>query len=170
MSELLFWFWVLVLWVVSLWFVLLITCEIKSFRWMGAIRRIRFSLATLLAVTATISIALGIDRLQQQTNSFLSLPFPIVLLSCALTLGATLAIAQEFRLWHRSPSTLDRYRDRQNPNLSTVVESDQPVETAPASEKTRTKWWLRRMPNRFRSISHRDSQTTPPSGFYNRDG
>ena len=40
----------------------MLSSQIASIRWLAALRRIRFSLATVLSVTATVGIALGIDR------------------------------------------------------------------------------------------------------------
>jgi hypothetical protein len=126
--------------------------------------------------TTTIAIALGVNRLQSQTNHVLSLPFPVLLVLCFLVLGIVAAATNEFRgRSHKdssTQSTLDAFRNRRPtvlpPPLAPQTDEWQ-AETVPESRRTRPKWWRRRMPSRFRSISHRDFQETPASSFYIRD-
>ena len=68
-------------------------------------------------------------------------------------------------------STLASYRSRQSKReepISVQPSDATPSKSEPPRQKARGKWWLRRMPNRFRSISHRDFQDTPTSGYNNK--
>jgi hypothetical protein len=157
-------------------FLLGTVCVLWRFRWGSALKRFRFSLTTLIALTSTFAVAFGITRLQEQSDSLLSTPFPVTLLFCFLFLGVFALVANEFRSMRRGDrsrkSTLDAYRDRQADRVELVStqQSDAAhAETEPPRQKARGKWWLRRMPNRFRSISHRDFQDTPTSGYNNKN-
>ena len=67
--------------------ILVVASQITSFGWLAALRRLRFSLITLLAATSIVGVALGINRLQQQVDPVFSFPFPVILLSCFLVFG-----------------------------------------------------------------------------------
>jgi hypothetical protein len=153
-----------------------ITCVIWRFRWGAALKRFRYSLTTLIAVTSAFAVALGINRLQEHSNSLLSTPFPVTLLFCFLFLGLFALVISEARSMRRGnpfqPSTLDSYRSRQadcDEPISLPTSDATPAGSEPPRQKARGKWWLRRMPNRFRSISHRDFQDTPTSGYNNKN-
>ncbi len=155
---------------------LCIAPHIWEFPWSMAWRRFRFSLAALLAFISVLSIALALHRLQQQTPTLRYVPFPAMLLICFIFFGGMIGLATEIRSCCRSSSSrrsaLKAYRDRQQdvmPAFSPAHTSQRPSAPGPVRQKARGKWWLRRMPNRFRSISHRDAQETRTSGYNNKD-
>jgi|GEM_PF-6443239 len=125
---------------------LLIACEILSFHWLAALSRIRFSMATLLVVTAAIGFAFG------------PFPFPLILAFCLMCAFVNF-------VWDRSSSALESYRRRHDSGFSAIQVEGSSTGASVARAKKR-KWWLRRILNRFRSIYY--SQATPPSGFYDR--
>ena len=144
-------------------FLIYLARPLFEFRWLRALRGFQFSVATLLSVTATFAIALGIYRLQAGTKTLLALPFPAILVFCFFMLGLVVTLRNEFgsRRHQRRTSTLESYRDRHETLISPPAET-----TSEVPPKTRRKWWLRRMPNRFRSISYREFQDTPSANYY----
>ena len=149
--------------------------EVWNYPWRTAIRRFRFSLTTLLAVTSAFAIAMGIDRLQHGNGALLAIPFPVTLLFCLVLLGIVSGIAAEFLPGRRNAtatrSALEFFRGRRSERILPFAEPPPGAARATderATPKTRRKWWLQRMPNRFRSISHRASQETPMVTHYRR--
>lgn len=158
-------------------FVLLdIAPVLLAFRWGTALKKLRYSLTTLLALMIAIAVAFGITRLQDQSNSLLSMPLPLALLFCLMLLAFFAIVKGEFRTMYSTRSTrrstLDSYRSRQYDRIQqiSIRQSEATTgKTESARQRARGKWWLRRMPNRFRSISHRDFQVTPGYGYNNRN-
>lgn len=153
------------------WVFLPIIREIWAFPWRAIGRQFRFSLLTLMAVTSTLAIALGIERLQQ-LNAPRPMPFPVTLLFCFLLIGIIAAAAIDFRSGRSGRSSRPALHSHRDRPTTIVLPPPQPQPDAASAETKRQrptgrrKWWLRRMPNRFRSISHRDFQATPMSGYY----
>ncbi|MCA9267621.1 MAG: hypothetical protein KDA41_04090 [Planctomycetales bacterium] len=123
--------------------------------------RLQFRLVTLLALMTTIGLVLGVHRMQTESPMGYAFPFLGIALACTLLVGLILALCNDL-VW--PTSTLDEYRQSHTPAIAA------PTRAGPKEKsKPHRKWWLRRIPNRFRSISHRDFQDTPSSGYYTRD-
>ena len=144
--------------------------EILHFRWTLLKGAFKFSLLHLLSGVLAISFALGLNTLQKEFALSHDAPFAALLLvSFALVLGA-FAIAHDFR-GRRSGSdsgktALEAYRTRQTCEAVATEPAVEQPEADEVAKPSRRKWWLRRFPNRFRSISHRDGQTTRAAGYY----
>ncbi len=144
--------------------------EVIKFRWNKARGLLRFSLAGLMGITGSIALALGVYRFQRESESVLEFSFPLILATCFGMCAIAFAIAHDFRR-RRRRTALDSYRQRNQDVPLVIANSRQPSSKRRENPKPRKrkKWWLRRRPNRFHSISHRDMQIDEPSGYYIRD-
>lgn len=130
--------------------------DIWSFPLRATLRRVRFPLSMLFALTGVICVALAVHRFQElSTHPYV--PFPVTLMFFFVLFAMLVGVATEFcsrRRGSSDDSALSLYRNRQpNPVLSDTSETD-----ADSRRRERVRLWLRRMTNQGRSTSHRDTQ------------
>jgi hypothetical protein len=139
----------------------------------------QFSVATLLGFTAVAAVCLGLDQVQRATGELMATPLPVTIMFALLLWGIIYSVAADFRS-ERNDSTesalagFRRREQRESLLLPDALQDsepadEQPVDDESASDNNRRPWWLRRGPNRFRSISHRDFHGMRMWGHYSRD-
>ena len=127
----------------------------------------RYSLSGLFGLTIVIGLSVGLYQLQSRSGTAHPVPFEAFLAVCAGICAAGFAVVHDCRRRHKG-TALDAYRQRCRAEPLPPVR-DEPKQKDTSQKRSRKKWWLRRKPNRFRSISHRDMQVAEPSGYYIRD-